>query len=200
LIGGSFFVDAPSPPAPEDPPFDPETSLSDPEEPLAPFELGFVWVVAAVVVELATGVGVDSGSDSGDDSSPPVLKDLDSAELDSAEVDSDVDVPEAPAEGNTTFSGERAEASVSLTLELAASPMIAPKPRNTRTSSAEIGREGSLGPEGARADSFTAVSGATAPTASLPAASLRASLPATRRRRSSSCGLRSPTRAPQRRQ
>lgn len=185
LTGGSFVADPP--------PADPDDRLPAPEDPLCvpdepPLELdgACAWVVFA----LAAGTGVGSGSAAG--GSLPEAADSGSV----AEAEPEAGAPDGAEAGSTTFRGERADASVSFTAEPAASPRIAPKPRNTSTSSAEIRGEGSLKPEGARAGPLA--TGAVVE--SRGGAPARCARPTTRRRSGSSNGLREPTRAPQPRQ
>jgi hypothetical protein len=186
LIGGSFFsvpseLDSePAPCDPEEPFSEPVASSFEPEEPEEPDVL---CAAAVVVFALAAGVGVGSTSDSGDEDSL-----LEAAALDSAEDVVDVGVLPAAA-GSSTFSGACEEASVSLTVEPAVLPRSTPKPRNTSTSNAETGREGSLRPEGAAAGVGLCGGPGGAVAVKLPAPVASGSLcesPATRRSRPSS--------------
>ncbi len=136
-------------------------------------------------------MGVGSGSAGGG-----VLSVLD-ADDSEAVGDAGGEASEEPAAGSTTFSGDRVDASVSLTLVAAARPRITPKPRNTSTRSAEMRGEGSLRPDGVRVDAGAVWIGAVG----LCTAPARAcAWPPTRRRMPSSRALRTPTRAPQLRQ
>jgi hypothetical protein len=121
LIGGSFFAgpladSEDPPPEPEEPPSDPDEPPSDPDEPpsVAEEPLEPAGAFAGVVGALAAGAGVGSGSDSGDEVSPA------DAEEDDSPLEPDAVVPEDAVAGSTTFSDERADASVSATLEPAA--------------------------------------------------------------------------------
>src|ERR1700677_2836663 len=199
LIAGRVLAGVPagafedSLPVPADPPC--EADDSPPARDGAALELdGVVLGALAVFVLTAAaggGVGVGSASDDG-------------GSLADAEDDSDVAVLAvalalAGADaGSTTFNGERADASVSAGLEAATWPRITPKARKTTSNSADTRGAGRRRPEVAFARVSIGASGAG------PAADARErvspgwapSLLSSR----SSCGLRSPTRAPQARQ
>jgi hypothetical protein len=202
LIGGSFFAgllaDSLEPPV-EDPLSDePEELPSELEEPV--LELAGAFAAGVVLV----AVGVCSGSLAGGS--------LLAVEAEDSE-DVVVGVEEAPEGDETILTGERVEASVSSTPELATLPSSTPKPRNTSTSSAETGRDGSRRPfEGGTAPAgvapvAVAMSTAGAPPEAAssvgPASAIAPAVPVRPRTRlssSSSCWERDPTRAPQARQ
>ena len=212
LTGGSFVAEPPAaelevlpsepevlPSEPEVLPSEPEVLPSEPEvlpsEPeVLPLELDGAFAAAFVVLPAAAGAGVGSDSDAEDEGSPPGAEGEDS-DVD-VDVDAEAEAPDGPEAGSTTFRGERAAASVP-TREPATLPRSTPKPRNTSTSSAETRGGGSLRLEDVRTSTLAAGTGA--------ARALRRwrprDVPApARRRSSSSCGLRDPTRAPHARQ
>src|ERR1700690_825584 len=117
LIAGSLLAGAPA------------ADLPDP--PLPVFAPGGAFVVAAglALVGAAAGVGVAAGSTSGAGVEPSAP----ASELAASEPDAAVEaeLTLALVAGIMTFSGERAEASVPPTGELATVPSSTPKPRNT---------------------------------------------------------------------
>jgi hypothetical protein len=228
LIGGSFVAGAPAVDF-EDPPCELEELPLEPEDLPSellelPLELAGAFAAAGLVLRAAAGVGVGSDSDDGGS--------LSAAEEDASDVDADADAeaeaaPDGAEAGSTTFRRERADASVSSTLEPATWPRSTPKPRNTSTSNAETRGGGSLRPERARVASPATALDATGLDAELSAPALDAATrldaaglstagldaelsalapgagrarPPARLRSASSCALRAPTRAPQLRQ
>ena len=113
-------------------------------------ELGGAFSAGAPAFAGAGGAGVSSGSALGGS--------LSVGEEVGSEVEVDPELPAGADAGNSTLKGERTDASVSFTLEPAASPSTTPKPRNTRTSNAETRAGGSLRP--ARAGVGAGASGA----------------------------------------
>jgi hypothetical protein len=208
LSGGSFFAgplaDSLEPPS-EEPPLEAEEPPSELDEPLEPV-LELAGVLAAGVLLLVVGVGSDSVAGGS-------LLEVEEEDSEAVEVGAE----EADAGAVTIFTGERVEASVSSTPELATLPSSTPKPRNTSTSSTETGRDGSrrpldggAAPAGAASAAGAGAAPGTAPGAAPPVAAPPAGLsamapaasvrPRTRRSSSSSCWPRAPTRAPQARQ